>query len=257
MNVNQLLERLKEAAHKSGFSVGYYGAAGEYGLPVFERPVAEGPTRATIHLSTGIHGDEPAGPLAVLERLRYRRFRNDIHWFVLPCMNPAGLAAGTRENAEGIDLNRDYRPKPASLEVHAHMEWLKQRQFTMAICLHEDYEAAGFYFYRLFHDGAPSPDSAVLDAARPFVAIEMSEEIDEMPNHCGVMAPPPESHQADREDMPEALRLYYKHCSEGVFNFETPSAKGISDRIAAHNAAIDVAVDWLLEERLVGSSPPN
>jgi protein MpaA len=52
-----------------------------------------------------IHGNECAG-LAVVRALRRAHPREDL-WLV-PTLNPDGLADGTRENANGVDLNRDF-----------------------------------------------------------------------------------------------------------------------------------------------------
>jgi murein tripeptide amidase MpaA len=60
-------------------------------------------------------------------------------WFLCPLLNPVGLAHGTRENAGGLDLNRDYL-HPASTEVRAHTAWLqRQPRFDLALILHEDW----------------------------------------------------------------------------------------------------------------------
>ena len=53
-----------------------------------------------------IHGNEPAG-LAVVRRLRHSDVRGVDLW-VVPTINPDGLAAGTRQNARGVDLNRNF-----------------------------------------------------------------------------------------------------------------------------------------------------
>ena len=52
-----------------------------------------------------IHGDECAG-MAVVRALRRSHPRADL-WLV-PTLNPDGLARGTRQNARGIDLNRNF-----------------------------------------------------------------------------------------------------------------------------------------------------
>jgi protein MpaA len=57
----------------------------------------------------GIHGDEPASQL-VLERLAdelIERPPGRDTWIV-PCANPDGLVAGTRNNANDVDLNRNF-----------------------------------------------------------------------------------------------------------------------------------------------------
>jgi murein peptide amidase A len=52
-----------------------------------------------------VHGNECAG-MAVVRALRRAHPREDL-WLV-PTLNPDGLARGTRENANGVDLNRDF-----------------------------------------------------------------------------------------------------------------------------------------------------
>ena len=52
-----------------------------------------------------IHGNETAG-IAVVRALQHARSRADL-WLV-PSLNPDGVAGGTRQNAHGVDLNRNF-----------------------------------------------------------------------------------------------------------------------------------------------------
>jgi len=54
-----------------------------------------------------IHGSEPAG-LAVISRLRRMPLPPHVHLWLVPTVNPDGLAAGTRQNAQGLNINRDF-----------------------------------------------------------------------------------------------------------------------------------------------------
>jgi protein MpaA len=62
-----------------------------------------------------IHGDECAG-IRIADRLRAGRPRRFVDLWVLPDLNPDGRAMRTRQNARGIDLNRNFpyrwRPGP-------------------------------------------------------------------------------------------------------------------------------------------------
>jgi protein MpaA len=67
-----------------------------------------GDLSAPVTLVVGvIHGSEPAG-LAVIRRLRTMALPPHVHLWLVPTVNPDGLAAGTRQNAHGVDLNRNW-----------------------------------------------------------------------------------------------------------------------------------------------------
>ena len=67
-----------------------------------------GDPSAPVTLVVGvIHGNEPAG-LAVISRLRRMPLPPHVHLWLVPTANPDGLAAGTRQNAHGVDLNRNW-----------------------------------------------------------------------------------------------------------------------------------------------------
>jgi protein MpaA len=55
-----------------------------------------------------VHGDEPAGTAVTREILRRFRAIRGVDLWVVPTANPDGLAAGTRRNAHGVDLNRNF-----------------------------------------------------------------------------------------------------------------------------------------------------
>jgi murein peptide amidase A len=81
------------------------------GRSVRGRPIVayeRGDPSAPVTLVVGvIHGTEPAG-LAVVSRLMHARLPAGVHLWLVPTVNPDGLAAGTRQNARGVDLNRNW-----------------------------------------------------------------------------------------------------------------------------------------------------
>jgi len=54
-----------------------------------------------------IHGNEPAG-IAVAHQLDEEPPPHELDLWVIPNLNPDGAAAGTRGNAHGVDLNRNF-----------------------------------------------------------------------------------------------------------------------------------------------------
>lgn len=81
------------------------------GHSVRDRPIIayeRGDPSAPATLVVGvIHGSEPAG-LAVIAQLRRMPLPPHVHLWLVPAANPDGLAAGTRQNAHGVDLNRNW-----------------------------------------------------------------------------------------------------------------------------------------------------
>lgn len=71
-------------------------------------PEGDGPVAGL--LTAAQHGEE-ADTALVVRRLLERVPGAETRWAVIPVLNPDGLLAGTRQNAAGVDLNRNF---PAS-----------------------------------------------------------------------------------------------------------------------------------------------
>lgn len=54
-----------------------------------------------------IHGNEPAG-IAIAEQLEIQPLQRETDLWVVEDANPDGVAAGTRTNGRGVDLNRNF-----------------------------------------------------------------------------------------------------------------------------------------------------
>jgi predicted deacylase len=198
-----------------------------------------------IYLSAGIHGDEPAGPLAVMEILRSPWFADvDADWTICPALNPHGLRANTRENAGGIDLNRDYQRRQ-SPEVAAHAEWLLERSPPdLFLSLHEDWETTGFYFYEInLAPDQPAHADAILSEVSRILPIESAPVIDgHRVRETGWIYHAAEADLPD--EWPEAIFLAKNGCPLS-FTFETPSQLPLDKRVAAHVAAVRAVVEFL------------
>ncbi|HEX5790956.1 MAG TPA: M14 family metallocarboxypeptidase, partial [Luteolibacter sp.] len=194
----------------------------------------------SIYLSAGMHGDEPAGPLALLELLREGFFSPAARWAICPALNPTGLAAGTRDNAQGIDLNRDYRLRSTD-EVRAHAGWLDARSAPdLFLSLHEDWETRGFYLYEINQGvDAPQRARAILQAVDPWFDAEPGIIDGHRVREAGWIY-----HAAEPdlpEGWPEAIHLAKLGCPLS-FTFETPSKAPLEERVAAHVAAVKAAL---------------
>jgi hypothetical protein len=76
------------------------------GRPIEALAFGAGPALLLVH--AGIHGDEP-GAVALAERFAvWLASASDARVVVVPAANPDGLAAATKDNARGVDLNRNF-----------------------------------------------------------------------------------------------------------------------------------------------------
>ena len=173
-----------------------------------------------IYISTGIHGDEPAGPLAVRQLLQENRWPENAELWVCPCLNPAGFASNRRENPEGLDLNREYLNTQAG-EIRSHIAWLKrQPQFDVSFCLHEDWESHGFYVYELNPGHQPSLAEHIVSRVAEVCPIDMSETIEGRPATNGIIRP--DLDPRSRPQWPEAFFLI-THKTQRSYTLEAPS----------------------------------
>lgn len=202
------------------------------------------PSRITHHvsrlyISTGIHGDEPAGPLAALRLLFENHWPSNLDITLLPCLNPAGFARNARENGQGIDLNRDYRHLQ-STEVRAHIAWLeKQPSFDLALCLHEDWESHGFYVYELNPENNPTFAESIVTAVAEVCPVDPSEIIEGRAARGGIIRP--NLDPRSRPQWPEAFWLI-THKTQLSYTLESPSDFPLTIRVNALVAGVNAAL---------------
>ncbi|MGE3311740.1 MAG: succinylglutamate desuccinylase/aspartoacylase family protein [Limisphaerales bacterium] len=155
--IDEVLDQTLADARRLDWTVTHLDAGPGLRLAVLTRPPRIVSNRSPrIYVSAGIHGDEPAGPLAVRRLVAEDALPRDAWVWLCPCLNPTGFRRNTRETIDGLDLNRDYR-EPRSPEVRTHVAWLDSLpDFDLTVCLHEDWEAAGFYLYELNPENRPS-----------------------------------------------------------------------------------------------------
>jgi hypothetical protein len=233
IDIQAVMAEQRECARAHGWNIDVLTADNGLQLPIFRRQVCRPAFR--LYISTGIHGDEPAGPLAVRELLRENAWPDHVEIWMCPCLNPSGFPRNTRESAEGVDLNRDYRHLRTP-EVRAHVAWLeKQPAFDVCFCLHEDWEAQGFYVYEVNPDHRPSLADRMIEAVRAICPIDHSTLIDGRAAKDGVIRP-----NIDPALRPEWAEAFYliMHKTRLSYTLEAPSDFPLTLRVAALVTAV-------------------
>jgi hypothetical protein len=247
IDIDAVLGDCVMAAQKHGWAIEEFSAAPKPSLLAFTRvgrlATEQSLKRPKVYISTGIHGDEPAGPLAARELLQQNEWPEEMDLWLLPCLNPSGLRLNRRENDEGTDLNREYL-EPKAYETLAHIRWLeRQPSFDLSLCLHEDWESHGFYLYELNPDDRPSLAEAMVAAVAKVCPIDHSEMIEGRPARGGIIRPSVDPRS--RPQWPEAFFLLtYK--TRLSYTLEAPSDFPLVGRVAA----LVVGVRAGLESRL-------
>jgi len=240
IDIAAVLEDCMRAAKSHGWDCGLIAAEPGLMLHTYSRRAClpSGGSRQTAYVSAGIHGDEPAGPLAMRQLLAEDAWPTDIDLWVCPCLNPTGFVANSRENASGTDLNRQYL-QPQAPEVIAHIAWLEQQPFfNLCICLHEDWESHGFYLYELNPDHQPTAAEAMIQQVRLICPIDASGVIDGRAARGGIIRPEPDF--LTRKQWPEAFFLLM-HKTRHSYTLEAPSDFPLAVRVAALVAAVNMA----------------
>ncbi len=241
IDIRATLREVETTAHLQRWNHEIFHEQDELKFLALHRPCHHGAPRGRIYISAGIHGDEPAGPLAALRLLQENQWPENVEIFLLPCLNPIGFTLNRRENAAGIDLNRDYR-NSKSAEIRAHFAWLeRQPKFDFYLCLHEDWESHGFYLYEQNPDHKISFAEKMIEAVKQVCPIDLSEIIEDRPAKNGIIRPNLNPHE--RPDWPEALYLI-SHKSRQGYTLEAPSDFPLATRVNALVAAVNAAIGF-------------
>jgi succinylglutamate desuccinylase/aspartoacylase family protein len=250
IDVSAVLRDCFAAAQANGWQVEDIVVNEILSIPALVRPGAvvpagTGQTAASatrVYISAGIHGDEPAGPLAMLQLLRENRWPSGMSFWLCPCLNPNGFLHNRRENPDGADLNRQYL-NPKATETSAHIAWLeRQSAFDLCLCLHEDWESHGFYLYELNPDNQPSLGPEILRRVALVCPIDLSPSIEGRPAEEGIIRPTVDPR--DRPQWPESFYLLtYK--TRLSYTLEAPSDFALAARMAALVVGVNSALAQL------------
>jgi len=206
--------------------------AGGYPLMVVESEAWD-PLKPSVYLSAGIHGDEPA-PVeglilwaeALSDKFSKRGGIQDWNWQIFPCLNPWGLERNIRLDAEGRDLNRFYNSKKVP-QINAQLTLMRGREYDLAVTLHEDYDARGFYLYEVA-SARPHWGESLCQEISPVLPPDPRRKIDGHSARNGLIRR--KVNQKMMNGHPEAFLLHFFHAKR-TFTLETPSEESLASRV--------------------------
>lgn len=236
-----LLDRIDAAAKSAGFRRRVLGEVKEKGLslPVISLSRKIATLAPRILIAAGIHGDEPAGPHAILSLLQtfptgwpeLSRY----HIEIVPLINPTGFDRRQRTNWQGIDLNRTFGSASPPAEIRALMHDYRRRRIDLFVDFHEDVDTPGFYLYELAPEEQESLGRPVLKALHESgFPVNTSAIIEGMPAQEGLILRTTRSVPRNfRKGAPQGLYMK-KLGTPRTLTFETPPSISMDQRVSMH-----------------------
>ena len=249
-NYETLIDRLHNIAAKPNaqlLQIGEFEACGK-SYPMFcVRIGKDASAKKRVMINAGIHGDEPGGveaALAFMDRIATADgLRDRFDFTVLPCNNPTGWERNTRENVNGIDLNREFNaPKPAP-EAGIISKTLQGKCFDLIFEMHEDVDCPGFYMYEIAEDPAAYIGEQIIEAAESIgCPINRDECIEGTPAANGLIRPKIAKFRKTR--LPLAI-FAWRTCGGHVITLEPVTGLSIEKRVQIQLIALTIALDSL------------
>lgn len=241
----ELMRRL-ESLPSAGWRVEVIGLVSGYPFFAVRREVTA--DAATILLTGGMHGDEPAGVEAALQWMEGEDWRPwGVNWLVLPCLNPFGWIHDQRTNAAGQDLNRHFRFSDPCAEVELVKRATSQQRFLLAMDFHEDSDSDGYYFCES-KTQPPFPGERIIKRLARLIPINESARLDgrRAQGPGWVLRLARRNAFERRRQWPLAFHLA-ACCTDHFLCSETPTREPLSLRVRAHLAALQEALRFAIE----------
>lgn len=234
---NLLIKKWRALVRKNGWKIKKIAESAD--MPVYEVFSGKEDSGNLVYISAGIHGDEPASVWALYSWFEMQSESHDeLSFMIFPCLNPFGLINNIRFDSDGDDLNRSWGSTEKSL-ISQIIERTKPFSFSMAINLHEDYDANGIYLYESL-DGKMRDDLAlqILTSGSKYIPVDSRKKIEGRWSKNGIIRPSPSS--LPKEGLPEAAFLQ-RGKAKRTLVLETPSEYDLRQRIKAQVAMIQKA----------------
>jgi protein MpaA len=209
-------------------------------------------------ITAGIHGDEPAGVLALYKyvmSLSLRELPVEVHAF--PCINPVGLLRNSRVSSGHFDLNRQMTRNSIAPEVRAVISTLDRlaTTFDAAFDLQEDNpalsrdaapngpEANAFFLYESNFDPLRASIGAEISraVAKAGIAVASQRSIYGERSLNGVI-----QRGMERDQVWDIERFLTMNVTNHAITLKTPVSATLSERIKAQTTALECGIQALM-----------
>lgn len=233
-----LVARWKAVGRMAGIRLRLFATAGKFPVYVLRSPAIQ--STGGIYLSAGIHGDEPGATEALVTWAEQNAARlSTLPLLIFPCLNPWGLQNNSRTDENGVDLNRAFQRDDHPL-IDGVKQMIGEMKFEIAMNLHEDFDGEGLYLYEVRRE-RPFWGETLIEAARPFIAIEPRTRVDGFKATAGIIRRRVELQRFASIGFPEAIYLHRGHARHSI-TVESPSEFAIEQRVRAQVAILEEAV---------------
>ncbi len=230
---------------------------GEYRAPVWA--VSFAPSEEpeyNVLLTGGVHGDEPAGVESMVQTIETLAENpqkyEDVHFDIVPVVNPWGWSHDTRFDRDGRDVNRDFASF-TSQEAVILREFTTGKKYDLMVDHHECEDGTGFFMYQL---GNPSQSvsrkviKAVRDQGHP---IEQDVRMIILKTEDGLIDAPMWTLRFVRLVNRLSMTNYFRlNDNDMVYLTETPTSLSWESRLMMHKIALDIFLNSLMSDLAYG-----
>jgi hypothetical protein len=243
------VKRLRKIATSPSVELAPIGEfeAGGKAYPLFYLLMGSpGPNKKSVMIGAGIHGDEPGGVEAAVRFLEHNAANHKLLsrfvFTVFPCNNPSGWERNTRENADGIDLNRQFNARKPAAEAAIISQALQGKRFDLLFEMHEDVDSPGFYMYEIANDPSTYLGEKIIEAVESAgCPINRNECIERMPANGGLIRRRVIRFRKTR--LPLAIYAH-RTCGGHVLTLEPPASMlSLEERVAVELMGLSIALD--------------
>ncbi len=235
-NTIEYIIKFHNACRQRRLKLEQIGLANQYSIL---KTVINPSIKRTLLITAGIHGDEPAGPIALTQFVERGSFPFNLRLIILPLLNPSGFAKKSRYNKQRRDLNRTFnREVTEPKEIELFKKAIEGEKIDLMLSMHEDDTHDGTYLYTSDQDKIASYKRLLKDTNN-YLPTEDGKSVYGDKSDDGVIYIDSKNHKAKHT---HSLEYYMQDRGIQYVTFETPGKATLHKRILAQICALQYLI---------------